>query len=66
MYKVYAIDHKFRCVDKEARKEIKNQRSISTSETRKVIGISKKLLEDKKLQERTQDRKRKAVVLPPI
>ena len=30
MYKVYAIDFKYRDYDKEARKDMKNKRSVST------------------------------------
>jgi hypothetical protein len=65
MYKVYAIDYKFRYVDKNARKEIKNQRSISTSSTKCSFGSEKRLLDEKKIPEKAND-KRRAVLLPPI
>ncbi len=46
MYKIYAIDYKYRYVDKEARKELKNQRSISIS-TKRVIESAKSLVDNK-------------------
>jgi hypothetical protein len=65
MYKVYAIDYKFRYVNKEARKELKGQRSISTSSTRGSFGSEKRLLDERKAGERGKE-KRRTGLLPPI
>ncbi len=66
MYKVYAIDYKFRYVDKEARKELKGQRSISTSSTKCSFGSEKRLLDEKNVAERPKEKRRVTGMFPPI